>query len=146
MLTSYLNGELDIATTAIDSISDVAVGVNLDAAESLGLEIDDELLEQAHVVLEGNSLSMSAELVLEYMQQLGTDETMTQMALALMEGSNPQDLSAVLKNLPPQLVEFLVAGRKSDEFIAADRDYLAGLRCTEEMIAEQQAELDAASE
>ena len=49
-------------------------------------------------------------------------------------------------SLPRELFDALLAGRRNPELLQADAEYLASLPCSDEMIAEQQAALDAASE
>lgn len=53
MAIAYLEGDLDIATTAIASTPGFAVAVNLDAAEAQGVEISDAILARADFILEG---------------------------------------------------------------------------------------------
>ncbi len=70
MLVAYLNGELDIATTAISQQSSQGLGVNLDAALVQGIELSDELMEQVDVVIEGGQLaSVTPELQLVLAQR-----------------------------------------------------------------------------
>ena len=56
MLVAYLNGELDVANTAIHQQSSQGLGVNLDAAFVLGIEMADEIMQQVDVVIEGGEL------------------------------------------------------------------------------------------
>lgn len=53
MLIAYLEGELDIATTAIASTPGFAVAVNLDSAEAQDVVIAEALLAEADFILEG---------------------------------------------------------------------------------------------
>ncbi|MCY3867045.1 MAG: ABC transporter substrate binding protein [Chloroflexi bacterium] len=53
MVIAYLEGELDIATTAIASTPSFAVAVNLDSAEAQDLVISEALLAEADFILEG---------------------------------------------------------------------------------------------
>ncbi len=70
MLVAYLNGELDIANTAISVQSSQGLGVNLDAAYVQGIDIADEIMDQVDVVVEGGELSqVSPELQLVLAQQ-----------------------------------------------------------------------------
>ena len=57
MLVAYLNGELDIAKTAISVQSSEGLGVNLDAAHVQGIDMSEELMAQADVVVEGGELT-----------------------------------------------------------------------------------------
>ena len=53
MLIAYLEGDLDIATTAIASTPGFAVAVNLDSAADQGVVITEALLAEADYVIEG---------------------------------------------------------------------------------------------
>lgn len=98
MAVAYLDGELDIETTSISRQQGTLLAVNLDAAEAQGVELPQELLDRAGIVIEGGEVTdNSAEL-------------------------RPEDLMTDAET------------------------FLGDLTCTEEIIAEQQAELDAATE
>ena len=103
LLVAYLQDELDIAATAVNAHSNLAVALNLDNAELLNIEISDQLLALADVTVEDGITIM--------------DEDWGRMTYEAM-----------------QLLPL-------DEQREVDRAYLAGLRCTPEMIAEQQAAL-----
>ena len=53
MVIGYLEGTLDIATTAIASTPGFAVAVNLDSAEAQGVEITEALLAEADYIIQG---------------------------------------------------------------------------------------------
>ena len=53
MLIAYLEGKLDIATTAIASTPAFAVAVNLDSAEAQGVVITEGLLAEADYIIQG---------------------------------------------------------------------------------------------
>ena len=53
MLIGYLEGDLDIATTAIASTPGFAVAVNLDSAAAQGVVITEALLAEADYIIEG---------------------------------------------------------------------------------------------
>ena len=55
MVIAYLEGELDIATTAIASTPSFAVAVNLDSAEAQGVEITEALLAEANYIVQGGA-------------------------------------------------------------------------------------------
>ncbi|MDE2821405.1 MAG: ABC transporter substrate-binding protein [Chloroflexota bacterium] len=59
ILAAHLNGDIDIARTAIIEQSSEAIGVNLDMAESQGIEISQDILEQADAVIEGGETTLS---------------------------------------------------------------------------------------
>ena len=147
MLAAYLNGELDFETTAIDSVSGLSVGVNRDAASALGIEIPPELEAMAEMVLEDGASAMSPLGLLRLLDSMGATDEVKQMAAAYLQDV---DLSAMAAEPGEQqqaaamITRLLIEGRKSPENLAADRAYLQSLQCTDEMIAEQQATLDAA--
>lgn len=96
---AYLNGDIDIATTGISRQTVNLLAVNLDAAETLGLELSDEVLANAGILIEGGE-SSAAEM----------------------------------------------AEMSEEEMMEADAAFIEGLFCSEDKIAEQQAELDAESD
>jgi len=59
ILTAYLNGDIDIAQTAIIEQSSEAIGVNLDAASNQGIEISQDILEQADAVIADGETTLS---------------------------------------------------------------------------------------
>ncbi len=109
MLIGHLNGDIDIADTAIYESDDFAFAVNLDAADLQDVEISQALLDGAAYIVENGE----------------TDQGVTRQY--------------------PE-VEISLPDMSLEERRAADQEFLASLECTPEMIAEQQAELDARSE
>ncbi len=106
MLISHLNGDIDIANTAIYESDDFAFAVNLDAASLQDVEISQALLEEAAYIVEN--------------------------------GQTAQGISAQYPEVEITLPEMPLEQRR-----AADLQFLAGLECSPEMIAEQRAALDA---
>ncbi len=106
-LAFHLNGDIDIATTGIHVATGRGLGVNLDSANLQGLEVSDELLNAADVVLEGGVPTRVSIRTLQRIQQRGV--------------------------VIPQ-----------ERRLEADREFFASLQCSPEMIAEQQAQLEAA--
>ena len=98
MLVAYLEGNLDIATTAIASTPGFAVAVNLDSAEAQGVVISDELLARADYIVEAGA---GAGAAIEIPGEIG-------------------------------LAEMTLEERRAE-----DAAFLANLRCSPEMIAEQ---------
>jgi len=149
MLAAYLNGDLDIERTAIDSQSGLSVGINLDVANTLGIEISPELEDMAEMVVQDGVSAMSPLGLLRLLDSMGATDEVKQMAAAYLQDV---DLSAMASQSGEQqqaaamINRMLIEGRKSPENMAADREYLQSLQCTDEMIAEQQAALDAASQ
>ncbi len=109
LLTGYLNGDVDIASTAINVSSSQATGVNLSSAEEQGVELSEALLDHAILGVKDGSVAFAS----------------------------PDMLTIVAESRPGGVVIPL------DVRIEADKEFLAALQCTDEMIAEQQAELDA---
>ena len=107
MLIAYLNGDIDIANTAIYESDDFAFAVNLDAADLQDVEVSQALLDGAAYVVEN--------------------------------GQTAQGITLLYPEAEITLPEMPLEERR-----AADLEFLAGLACTPEMIAEQQAALDAA--
>ncbi|MCY4061070.1 MAG: ABC transporter substrate binding protein [Chloroflexi bacterium] len=144
-LAAYLNGELDFETTAIDSLSGLSVGINLDVANDLGLEVPPELQEMAEMVVENGASAMSPLGLLRLLDSMGATDEIKQMAAAYLQNV---DVSAMASEPGAQqqaaamINQMLIAGRQSPENLAADREYLDSLQCSDEMIAEQQAALD----
>ena len=148
MLAAYLNGNLDLAKTAIDSASGLSVGVNLDVASALGIAIPPELENMAEMVVRDGESEMSPLGLLRLLDSMGATDQVKQMAAAYLRdvdvsaaASQPGEQQQAVEMINRMLIE----GRKSPENMAADREYLDGLYCTDEMIAEQQAALDVAS-
>ncbi len=62
ILVGYLNGDIDIANTAIYSETSIGVGVNLDSAVEQGVEISADLIDMAgRFVEDGAQLLSQAE-------------------------------------------------------------------------------------
>ena len=53
MVIGYLEGDLDIATTAVAATPGFAIAINLDSAEAQGVVIADELLAEADFIIQG---------------------------------------------------------------------------------------------
>ena len=60
LLSAWLDGEMDPASTAIDEVSGRLLAVNLDAAEAQGVAVRDHLRENADVLLEAGQQTLSA--------------------------------------------------------------------------------------
>ena len=105
MVAAYLNGELDPASTMINTTKSYVDAVNLDSAEIQGVEIAPGVLELADYVVQGGE--------------------------AIGQAIEIPGIGSTLPVMTP------------DERKAADAELLASLVCTEEIIAEQQAALDA---
>ena len=107
ILTAYLNGDVDLARLGIGTAGDLHVGVNLESAEAQGVDISEEVMDEAVAVIETGGRRTLAPGVLAAIARRGRIIPLEQ--------------------------------RQAD-----DEAWLASLHCTDEMIAEQQAALDAA--
>lgn len=106
LLSAYLNGDIDIASTGIHQASNMYIGLNLDSAQLQGVEIADALLERASIVIQDGEVDAT--------------------------GGAERQLALRGRVLP-------LEERRAD-----DLAMLESMQCSPEMIAEQQAELDAA--
>ena len=144
ILAGWLNGEVDIASTGISQISDVAFGLNLNSAQLAGIEVPEELLAMADTVLVGDQVQMSAKMVKDQYPQMA--EFPDEMVLMLVQAAGLEGVEIVENRIQMPLA--VLAG-ESSEFntstftvdMEADAAYVAGLHCTDEMIAQQQAAL-----
>ncbi len=71
MLAAHLNGDLDIATTAINEQVGSAIGINLDIARQQGIEISQEIVDEAEAVIENGEAELSERVQMELAQYGG---------------------------------------------------------------------------
>lgn len=69
LLAAHLNGDLDVAKTAIIEQSSEAIGVNLDVASSQGIEIAQEIIDLADAVVLGGETTLSERVSEEMMAE-----------------------------------------------------------------------------
>ena len=70
MLTAYLRGELDLASTGINSATGKGIGINYDSAFEQGIDIAEALQEEAEFIMEyGRSSWISEERAEEFAKQ-----------------------------------------------------------------------------
>ena len=148
MLDARLKGALDFATTAVDSLTGVSVGINLDVANEMGMALSQELQDMADITIRDGALKLSPQIVERSLDALGANDTIKQMTLSLGDSIDWRPLlepgaGMGADPMMAQLANMLLEGRKSPERRQADAAYLESLQCTPEMIAEQQAALDA---
>ena len=140
ILAGHLDGSVDIAKVGIALVSNLTVGVNLDTAESQGISISAELLAMADTLVQDGTAT-SARLV-QVLQSLGLDEE--SIELVIEAASNMETTGGLTDiDLPEEVQAILQMALSGGERAMQIDDTLAGLRCTPEMIAEQQAALDA---
>lgn len=130
ILAARLNGEVDISTIGILTYTGRGLGVNLDAAAQQAVDINEQIIDFAGFIIKDGELRMS----LEDLNRVDfTEEFRVMVEVVLAEGSF---------TVGQELRDF-VAGLDPFDYVAAGAEYLASNTCTPEMIAEQQAELDA---
>ena len=143
LLAGFLNGEIDIARTGINIISGLGVSVNLDVAEQLDIEVAEELIDMSSLIIRDGEPQISVDIFIERMRDLGMDVEQIQRQALANPGSVSMEEGAV--NFPREMIiRATVQALGSEESLARDRAFLASLQCSDEMIAEQQAALDAA--
>ncbi len=155
LLDARLNGSLDFASTAVHSLSGDTVGINLDIANEMGIDVSPELSEMADLTVRDGALLLSQQVLELQLDALGANEAARQAALQmstalgdsfdwtplLFPSGEPSDspLAAQMNGMLLAMLEM----RKSPENKASDAAILESLQCSDEMIAEQQAALDA---
>ena len=147
ILAAWLNGDLDIAATGINHIADVGIALNMDSAALVNLEIKDELIAMADGIVVDGSWEVGLDQIREVMPQFAdfTDE----MMLLLLETMNLPNITVVDKRVRVPLESLMGTSQEAgsgayEHDPAADAAFIASLQCSAEMIAQQQAELDAA--
>lgn len=150
VLAAYLNGDIDVASASISSIEGVALGMNVDLARAGNIEISDELLATADLAVSGNMLQLSPRLLEDYLIGLEPAAVLGIMQAAAAALPDVEFADGKLQ-LPVNMLDSIVESAAA--FLAAsggsspdDTAFLESLHCTPEMIAEQQAELDAAAD
>ncbi len=139
MLVGHWSGELDIASTGIGLIDLLSVGLNLDVAAEQGIEFTPSLMERAHVLLQDGGMSGRGLIV--FLESLGMDEET--VGLVLKAVAQAQAGSGQLElDLPEDILEALTAAITSQRRTEDVGAILDSMRCTPEMIAEQQAALE----
>ena len=141
LLAGHLNGEIDIARTGIGVVDDLVVGINLDMAAQQDIEISESLRELADAVVQDGVVRAS--YLVERLAEFGYEGEALQ---AVLKAREEFGAGASLSDFAPEVQEALLSLRNSQPDSAeAVGNYLASVHCTPEMIAEQQAALDAAS-
>ena len=131
ILVGYLKGSIDLASTGVNRVSGMTVAINVDQAQRMNVAVPEEMLEAADFVLEGGGLTITPKGMTNF-QFLGE---MGMMALLYPQLASGSGLAS------PEMLTMLTQMAFPDPK-AQHEDFLAGLQCTEEMIAEQQAALD----
>ncbi len=130
ILDAHLNGEIDVAATGVHNLSARGLALNLDAAAEQGVEFGEQIMDFAGIIIQDGELRMSD----EDMNRVDYTEELRVMAeVVLAEGS---------LRVAQNVLDF-VAALPAWDYQTSAAEFLAELACTPEMIAEQQAELDA---
>ena len=141
LVTHYLAGELDLAATGIGALEDFSVAVNADTAEAQGIEISDQLMEQVSVALADGQAPESA--FISFLAGFGSgDEAIAAFLAQFAKMSFDRD--EIVFSL--ELHRIVTMMSMSPEVQAENDAFIASLQCTDEMIAQQRAELEAAGE
>ncbi len=142
VLVAFLNREIDIASTRIDSLSGMGVRVNLDVAAELGLDIADELRDMSEAQIEGGRVQIAQERMMELVQSIGVGPGDMPNLIQLLRESLARLVEEGAVRSP--MNDITVAALQMDSTQASWQAKLESLHCTPEIIAEQQAALDAA--
>ena len=140
MVSGHLDGSLDIARTGIAVISELTVNLNLDSAKASGIEVSQNLHDMATVIVEDGVQHNRA--IIEIFSELGLDEETIDLIMRAASASTGPGVSELA--LPPHVQEIVSKAFGSAPRQADSDAMLASLQCTDDMIAAQQAALDAA--
>ena len=139
ILVAHLDGDIDIATTGVSRDSNLTVGVNLDAAAELGLEIAPDLVDMASRIVEGGELNLPPASLTARFQSLGLREDELPAIFEFFRAGIQAG-----EGMPSAISQIMVKAMQFEGAMQTAQDFLDNLLCTPEMIAEQQAALDAA--
>lgn len=139
ILAEYLKGEIDIAATGISVFSDSAIAVSKDTAKRLDIEVADELESSADLVFEDGKLHIAPEAFNE------TDVPRFMLMLA-KAGQLDEGIDAPGNPMTRETLELWKQMEFPPDLSEMSGEFVAGLACTPERIAAEQAELDARGE
>ena len=143
LLARYLDGKLDVSRTGVGSVSSLSIGVNLDVAAQQGVEIADALVERADAILKDGAASGTQ--IIAALEQLGlAPEVIEQVAPAVTAALAGGGVSQL--DLPPAVAGIVQQALAAQSMQMDLEGALAAMHCTDDMIAEQQAELAAAED
>lgn len=139
ILMAWLRGEADIATTGIHTDTSNAAGVNLDSATAQGVEVFDELQEMAYMIVADGIPQMSEEYSEVMAGQSGAETGDGNLVSRQARENNDRAAGEGARDRQRAGHLDMLASPEQREI---DRAFVAGLHCSAEMIAEQQAHLD----
>lgn len=127
ILVGHLNGDINIANTAIYSETSMGVGVNLDTAADQGVEISDELMDMAgRVITEDGARFMSTAEVVARLEGTGLSLDEMPRLMQIIESRMP--LSGSVPGGISQVIVRMLTHPAGIEF---QQEFLAGLACPE---------------
>ena len=139
LVEQYLNGSLDVAGTGIGVFEELTVGLNADAAEFQGVDISDSLLERVDITIANDTASESG--FIAFLADMGADDA---AAKAMIGHFVKISATGDRLEIAPEIVTMIQMLEGNPNVLAANEAFVESLHCTDEMIAEQQAALDAA--
>ncbi|MDE2951169.1 MAG: ABC transporter substrate binding protein [Chloroflexota bacterium] len=126
ILVGHLNGDINIANTAIYSQTSMGVGVNLDSAADQGVEISAELMDMAGRIMEDGASVLSEAEVLARLEATGLSlDSMPRLKEYIEDNALPVGASA---NLVTEVIVRILSSPAGREF---QQEFLAGLACAE---------------
>ena len=126
ILVGHLNGDIDIANTAIYSQSSMGVGVNLDSAADQGVEISADLMDMAGRTIEDDALLLSQAEAVARVEATGLSlDNMPRVKQAVESGFPPE---GGLPDNTSRLIVRVLVHPAAKEF---QQEFLAGLACPE---------------
>ena len=148
VLNARFRDGLEFDTLAVNSLTGASVGVNIDVANEMEMSVPQELQDMADITVREGTMLLSQAVLQRQMEMLGANEAIIQGTLAL---GDDMDWSLLLQPgaggeadpMVAQLFQMLIEARRSPENQAADAALLEVRHCSDELIAEQQAALDA---
>ena len=140
LLAGALGGDLDAGRTGIGSVSKLTVAVSADTAAMQNVELSEALLERADIIYKDGVTT--GRRILDALASLGLEPELAQEVAAqiatAVAGGGLEEL-----DLPPEVMQTLVEAFSDQASQDEISGIVAGLHCSDEMIAEQQAALDA---
>lgn len=126
ILVGHLNGDIDIANTAIYSQTSMGVGVNLDSAADQGVEISADLMDMAGRTIEDDALLMSRAEAVARVEATGLSMDNMPRVKQAIESGFPEE--GGLPGNTSQLIVRVLVHPAAREF---QQEFLAGLACPE---------------
>ena len=139
LLQGYLDGSIDFASMGVGVVSNLVVTVNTDMAQEQGIAISESLLAKADQFIK-DGVNNSAR-VAGILAASGLDEATIELVMKAVGEMQVRGTSDI--DLPPNVMALLAQALRAGSLQSQFEDVLASMHCTDEMIAQQQAALDA---